>query len=197
MQKLDLRKENGVAYSDFLIATLDFSKLLTTQKLAKIFQLIDKDNDGFISVKDLYLFSSKELMMEQCQSLLRECVLLINDCFPDQMKQIGGSGDAEQALENVRLSFTQFKNIVLNQNIARKENDAATSGQPKTTNTQPLIANYGGQGTAQGGAGIQSNVLVKVESRNIYPKISIDFFGNNVQQKNPANLSIESIGAGQ
>lgn len=52
--------------------------------------------------------------MDQCQSILRECNLLLTDCFPDQIKQIGGSGDAEYSTDQVRLSFTQFKNIVLN-----------------------------------------------------------------------------------
>jgi len=50
VQKLDFRREGGIAYSDFLIACIDFQKLLTYQKLTKLFNIIDKDGDNMISI---------------------------------------------------------------------------------------------------------------------------------------------------
>jgi hypothetical protein len=35
--KLDFRKEGGIAYSDFLIGCMDFHKLLSYQKITKLF----------------------------------------------------------------------------------------------------------------------------------------------------------------
>jgi hypothetical protein len=35
--KLDFRKEGGISYSDFLIACMDFQKLLSYQKITKLF----------------------------------------------------------------------------------------------------------------------------------------------------------------
>lgn len=82
--KIDFRREGGISYSDFLIASMDFAKLLSSQKMNKLFSLIDKDGDGYISIKDLHLFTGKELPMENCHSIIRECLLLINEKHQEQ-----------------------------------------------------------------------------------------------------------------
>jgi len=57
-----------------LLGTLDFPKLLTSQKLIKLFNLMDKDGDNYVSVKDLWLFAGKKLSLEQCKSIIEEAV---------------------------------------------------------------------------------------------------------------------------
>jgi Ca2+-binding EF-hand superfamily protein len=45
--------------------------------MTKLFQMIDKDNNGFISIKDLHLFTAKELPMDHCHAIIKECYLLL------------------------------------------------------------------------------------------------------------------------
>ena len=110
--KLDFNQNGGISYSDFVIATLDFAKLLTSQKLVKLFNLMDKDGDNFVSPKDLYLFTGKKLEMEQCRKILEEC-----------NEQIKGNTPNAPVTESLKLNFTNFKNIVQNQGLNKKVDD--------------------------------------------------------------------------
>ena len=95
-----------------MIATLDFPKLLTSQKLIKLFTLMDRDGDNFISSKDIYLFTGKKLEMEQCRKMLDECSEQLNIPLNEAAK----------------LNFANFKNIVMNQGLVGKKNDPDLPG---------------------------------------------------------------------
>ena len=104
-----------------MIATLDFPKLLTSQKLIKLFTLMDRDGDNFISSKDIYLFTGKKLEMEQCRKMLDECTEQLNIPLNEAAK----------------LNFANFKNIVMNQGLVGKKND------PDLPGPQLIIQNTG------------------------------------------------------
>lgn len=70
--KLDINRSEGITFTDFLLGTLDFAKLLTSQKLIKLFNLMDKDGDNYLSIKDVWLFSGKKLALEQCKAIIEE-----------------------------------------------------------------------------------------------------------------------------
>ena len=67
----------GITYSEFIVATLDIPKLLTSQKLVKLFNLIDIDGDNYLTVKDLWNFSGKKLEPERCKMILEEALDLL------------------------------------------------------------------------------------------------------------------------
>lgn len=62
--KMDINKTGGLSFTDFLLGTLDFPKLLTNQKLIKLFNLMDKDGDNYISIKDLFNFTGRKLQLD-------------------------------------------------------------------------------------------------------------------------------------
>jgi len=72
ISKLDFSGSGGITFSEFLIATLDFEKLLTNAKLTQLFSLFDVDHDGVISFKDFKQFLDKTLLAPQAKSIFDE-----------------------------------------------------------------------------------------------------------------------------
>lgn len=67
---------------------------------------------------------------------------------------------------------------------AVERNDDAN--KPKTTNTQPLLSGFGVADLAQ-------SYKLGREERNIYPKISVDYFSPNGGLRPGQNVSQESL----
>jgi len=93
---------------------MDFEKLLTYQKLTKLFNLMDKDSDNFISIKDLHNFTYKSMPLDHCHSIMKECLYLLEFCTDKEPQVPYGCEQFDIPSDQMRLSFSQFKNIVLN-----------------------------------------------------------------------------------
>ena len=57
---LDFSKNGSIDFSEFLVANLNYKQLLNSQRLEKIFQLIDTDHNGQISIAELRQFLNVE-----------------------------------------------------------------------------------------------------------------------------------------
>ena len=49
----DLDGDSRLNYHEFITAAYDHKSLLTSDNIAKVFSLLDQDNDGFIDQEDL------------------------------------------------------------------------------------------------------------------------------------------------
>lgn len=89
--------------------------------MTKIFNIIDKDGDNFISIKDLHNFTCKTVPLDACHSIMKECLFLIDFCSNKEPPSNNIAESNELPSEMMRLSFSQFKNIVLNQGFVIRD----------------------------------------------------------------------------
>ena len=55
---IDVNDTNAIDFSEFLLATVDYKKLLSETKLTQVFQMIDADHSGGISRQEIKNFFS-------------------------------------------------------------------------------------------------------------------------------------------
>ena len=55
---IDVNNTNAIDFSEFLLATVDYKKLLSETKLTQVFQMIDADHSGGISRQEIKNFFS-------------------------------------------------------------------------------------------------------------------------------------------
>ena len=85
---IDVNNTNEIDFSEFLLATVDYKKLLNDTKLNQIFNMIDADGSGGISRQELKEFFS---MSESDSSFVNEMI-----------KEVDANGDGE-------ISYPEFK----------------------------------------------------------------------------------------
>lgn len=54
LQKLDLDGDGTINYSEFLAASINQEKLMSSENIKIAFQLFDTDNSGFIDLNEFY-----------------------------------------------------------------------------------------------------------------------------------------------
>eukprot|EP00347_Sterkiella_histriomuscorum_P021405 403334086 len=123
--KLDFGGSGGITFSEFMVAMMEVNKMISSQKLIKIFNQMDVDGDNYITIKDLYLFSGKKLEINQCQKMLEEAFEFLNlSPIPNKVsnnqlaQSVAGqsSQNNNNDLNGMKINFSNFKQIILNQN---------------------------------------------------------------------------------
>jgi calcium-dependent protein kinase len=71
--KIDADGNGSISYSEFLMATTNWTKLLTDNRLEAAFKAFDKDRDGFISAQEVKAIFDEDDAM--CQAIVAEADL--------------------------------------------------------------------------------------------------------------------------
>jgi len=50
MKMIDINKSGVVDYTEFVMATIDRKSLLSKERMAEAFKMIDKDNSGYLEI---------------------------------------------------------------------------------------------------------------------------------------------------
>jgi len=88
---IDVNNTNAIDFSEFLLATINYQKLMSDQKLTQVFQMIDTDGSGGISKQEIKEFFSMSGS---------------DDTFVNEMiKEVDDNGDGE-------ISFAEFKEMM-------------------------------------------------------------------------------------
>ena len=94
IKKLDFNSTTAIDFSEFLVANLNYQQSLNDKQLAQLFQLIDKDKNGFITGEELKDFF--HLGAADHESFVKEMInevdknndnMISFDEFEDMMKQ--------------------------------------------------------------------------------------------------------------
>lgn len=92
IEMADADGNNEINYSEWILASLDRTKLLSTEKLEAAFNMLDKDN-------------SKTISLEEIKSLLEGLKILDEDLVKRAMKSVDTHRRGE-------LTFNEFKELL-------------------------------------------------------------------------------------
>jgi calcium-dependent protein kinase len=91
MKSVDLDGNGSIDYNEFLTATINREKILSTKNLEMAFQTFDKDSSGKISTDEIMqLFNNKDIE---------------KSVFEKIVKEADENGDGE-------ISYEEFKNLM-------------------------------------------------------------------------------------
>ena len=92
-----------------------------------------------ISIQDLHNFTSKSIPIDSCHSIMKECLYLIECCKDKEAPQNPNAESRDIPSSQMRLNFSQFKNIVLNQGFVIRDDPAKM--KPNQMAYDPTSAN--------------------------------------------------------
>ena len=91
---------------------------------------MDKDGDNYISIKDLFSFTGRKLELDQCKSIIEEALdysVKHQALTSNNLNQTV----SYQGVEGLKINFSNFKFVVLNQGqVCKNDMGAGAQGNP-------------------------------------------------------------------
>ena len=115
---VDTDQSGFIDYNEFVAATIDAQKVLNKEKLRNIFRMIDKDNSGKISLKEIRatLGATKKGGEEFFENLIEKAGIQEQEIEYNQFYRIIMKDDKKTNMTS-KISYKKFKQILGTKNL--------------------------------------------------------------------------------